>query len=187
MKKLLILGAVLLILTAAAPALADLLRTHGVTVYVCGHDHGFYTLEEMGLRQITVGQPQAYPGWAGVIEKTDSGFFWRTEALYAPDAPAYRALKSAAEALGVRMAEGTLEGTPYAGDEGAIAWFSSALMQYAGGELTPESCAALLRDENSKKWRGIETCTVVKSWIFSLLEHCPENVRQIEVRLRDQR
>ena len=47
--------------TPGAAALADLLRRHGVTLYLCGHDHGFATVEEDGLRQITVASPRPTP------------------------------------------------------------------------------------------------------------------------------
>ncbi len=171
--------------TPGAAKLAELLHAYGVTLYLCGHDHGFQTVETGGLRQITVGQPHAYPGWAGVIEKNNTGFVWRTEPIYAPDDPFYIHLREAAESLSVSMARSTLSGTPCEGDEDAVAWFSTAFMKHMSGELTPDACAALLADENSQKWRGIETRTVVKSWIFSLLEHCPDDVRKAETRLRN--
>ena len=41
--------------------------------------------------------------------------------------------------------------------------------------------ALFLADENCRKWRRVETRTVVKDWIFSLLENPPEDVRKIDV------
>ena len=81
------------------------------------------------------------------------------------------------------MATGTLAPTIHAGDEEAIAWYVRVFMRHASGEMTPEFCAEMLADDQPgcRKWREIETRTVVKDWIFSLLEHCPESVGEIEV------
>ena len=79
------------------------------------------------------------------------------------------------------MASGTLSTTPYADDEAAIDWFTEVYMTRANGEMTPEKNAALLADENCRKWRLVETPTVVKDWIFGLLENPPEDVRRIAV------
>ncbi len=167
--------------TPGALALAQVLRAYGVGLYLCGHDHGFAAMEQDGLRQITVGQPQAYPGWAGVIEKTDGGFLWHTERIYDEQSNFFLSLRSTSEALARDMAAGSLAPTAYADDEGAIQWFVSAFMQFSGGEMTEASCAALLSDENCQKWRETETRTVVKEWIIGLLENCPESIREIAV------
>ena len=169
--------------TPGAGALADALRAHGVRLYLCGHDHGFATVEERGLRQITVGQPQGWPGWAGEVERTEDGFLWRTECVYEPSSPVFQRLRNSAEALARQMAAGTLASTAFAEDEGAIRWFCEAFMHHAGGTLTPEICARLLADENCAKWREIETRTVVRDWILGLLENCPEDVRSIRIPL----
>ena len=167
--------------TPGALALSQVLRAYGVGLYLCGHDHGFASMEQDGLRQITVGQPQAYPGWAGVIEKTDGGFAWCTEPIYDEQSDSFLTLRSGAEALARGMAAGTLAPTVYADDEGAIQWFVSAFMQFPSGEMTKESCAALLSDENCQKSREVETRTVVKEWIIGLLENCPESLREIAI------
>ncbi len=167
--------------TPGASALGRVLREYRAALYLCGHDHGFATLEQDALRQITVGQPQAYPGWAGVADRTEAGFHWHTEPIYDPRSPIYITLRESARDLGRRMAAGTLAGTPFGEDEGAIEWFAAAFMQFAGGEMTPESSAALLQDENSQKWREAETPTVVRDWMLNLLENCPENVQDITV------
>ena len=167
--------------TPGAYALSQMLSAYGVGLYLCGHDHGFATAEQDGLRQITVGQPQAYPGWAGIVERERNGFRWRTEQLYDAQSPVYLALRENAYALGRSMARGTLTATPYADDEAASEWFASAFMLFAGGEMTPEKAAILLADENCGKWREANTRTVVKEWMLNLLENCPEDVRQIPV------
>ena len=167
--------------TPGADGLADTLRAHGVRLYLCGHDHGFATVEENGLRQITVGQPHAYPGWAGTLEISPEGFRWQTEALYDTASDYFAGMERSARDLGIRMARGTLQGTSCEGDEAAVGWFASAFTRYVSGELTPDVCAGLLADESCAKWRGIETKTVVRDWIISLLEHCPEDVRQISL------
>ena len=167
--------------TPGASALSRVLREFGVGLYLCGHDHGFATVEQDGLRQITVGQPQGYPGWAGIINREHESFHWHTEQIYDPLSPVYKALREDAAALGRRMAQGTLESTPYADDQGAIEWFVTVFMQFSDGNITPESSTALLADENCEKWRKAETRTVVRDWILSLLENNPESVRQITV------
>ena len=167
--------------TPGAGGLSRILQAYGVGLYLCGHDHGFAAVEQSGLRQITVGQPQAYPGWAGVLEKKDEGFDWHTQPIYDPLSPVCSALREDALALGRTMARGALTTTPYADDQEAVEWFAGAFMSYLSGELTPEGCAALLADDNCRKWREAETRTVVKSWIFGLLEHCPEDVRHVTV------
>lgn len=167
--------------TSGALALGQVLRAYGVNLYLCGHDHSFATVERDGLRQITVGQPQAYPGWAGVIEREGGRFAWHTEGIYGAMSDTFLALRAGAEALGSGMARGTLSTTIYAGDEGAVAWFTEAFLLFAGGEMTPEDCARLLSDENCLKWRQAETRTVVKEWILNLLENCPEDMRQITI------
>ena len=167
--------------TPGAYALGQVLRAYGVRLYLCGHDHGFATAEQDGLRQVTVGMPQAYPGWAGIAEKENGGFLWHTVQIYDAQSPALAALRENALTLADNMARGTLSTTPYADDEAAIEWFAEVYMTRASGEMTPEKNAALLADENCRKWREIETRTVVKDWILNLLENCPEDVRQIAV------
>ena len=168
-------------LTPGARALGRILRTYGAGVYLCGHDHGFATAEQDGLRQITVGQPQAYPGWAGILELDQGVFRWHTQRIYDEQSPAFIRLKDGAYSLGRRMAEGTLEPTPYSGDRDAVEWFASAYMLFAGGEMTPETSARLLADENCRKWRQVETRTVVKDWILGLLENPPEDVKRLDL------
>ncbi|MBQ9263863.1 MAG: metallophosphoesterase [Clostridia bacterium] len=166
--------------TTGASALVDVLVKHGVGAYLCGHDHGFATVDGV-LRQITVGQPQNYPGRCGVITRTADGFAWRTETLYDADDPYYVKLRQGAETLAHTMGRGTLRGTVHEADEDAIEWFAGAFLQYASGELTEASCAQLLADENCQKWREIQTRTVVKGWILNLLEHCPPDARSIDI------
>ena len=115
------------------------------------------------------------------MEKTDDGFRWHTEGIYDPHSPSYIALRESAYTLGGTMARGTLSSTPYANDEEAIEWFVSAYMLLVEGEMTPERNAALLADENCRKWREAETRTVAKEWMLNLLENCPENVRRIDI------
>ena len=167
--------------TRSADTLAQVLKRHRVSVYLCGHDHGFATVDDPALRQITVGQPHAYPGWCGLLQRLESGLSWRTLPLYDFSGSTWQKLRQGAETLAYNMARGTLRGTVHEGDEDAVRWFAKAFLLYAGGEMTPGDCSALLRDENAQKWREIETRTVVKSWIFHLLEHCPPDVRSISL------
>ncbi len=168
-------------LTPGANTLSLILRDYGAGLYLCGHDHGFATEEQEGLRQITVGQPQAYPGWAGIVEQDQGTFHWHTQQIYDEQSPAFIRLREDAYSLGRRMAAGTLETTPYGGDEEAVEWFASVYMLFAGGEMTPEQNARLLADENCRKWRQVETRTVVKDWILGLLENAHEDVRSLDI------
>ena len=165
--------------TPGAEALANVLKAHGVSLYLCGHDHGFATVRKDGLRQIIVGQSQSYPGWLGTVTVEGEKLCWRVQSLFSQDSPMYLSLCSGAEALAQRMGAGTLKGTAYEDDPGAIQWFADAFLHFSGGDMTPELCEALLQDENCQKWREIETPTVVKDWILGLLTHCPEDVREI--------
>ena len=170
--------------TGGAAQLAELFRKYGVTLYLCGHDHGFATAVSGTLRQITVGQAQAYPGTAGRIRREENGFVWTQEQIFAPDSRAYLKMREKTEALAVSMAAGLLGPTEYQGDEEAVAWFARAFMTAAGGEMNEEAAARLLQDENSRKWRAAQTRGVAKDWIFSLLEHCPEDMHRLEIPLR---
>ena len=168
-------------LTPGAHALSLLLRSYGAGVYLCGHDHGFATAEQEGLRQITVGPPWAYPCWAGIVELDQGSFRWHTQRIYDEQSPVLLRLRDDAYSLGRRMAEGTLEPTPYSGDQDAVEWFASAYMLLADGNMTPEKSARLLADENCRKWCQVETRTVVKDWILGLLENPPEDVKHLDL------
>ncbi|MCR4877389.1 MAG: metallophosphoesterase [Clostridiales bacterium] len=165
--------------TPGAATLSRVLRTFGAGVYLCGHDHGFATVEQDGLRQITLGQPQAYPGWCGVLERDGDNFHWHTELIYAEDSPDFLRLRESAFNMSRNMALGTLESTPFAGDEEAVGWFSAVFMLASEGRLTPEERSRLLTNSGYRKWQQVETRTVVKAWILGLLENPPEDLRQL--------
>ena len=171
-------------MTPGATRLAEALRSGGVRLYLCGHDHGFAAVEADGLQQITVGQPQAYPGWGGALEVTEAGIRWRVLPLYAGDDPAWREMAENAARLGERMGRSTLEGTVWEGDEEAVQWFATAFNLIFTSGLTEDICQKLLADPAAQKWREIETRTVVKRWIFGVLENCPQDVREIDLRNR---
>ncbi len=170
-------------LTPGAKALAVILRSYGANLYLCGHEHGFATTEKDGLRQITIGQPQSWPGLAGLMMQEEGAFRWQPEPLYDEESLDFIAMREKSRSLGREMAKGTLAGTPYDRDEAAVEWFSSAFMLFADGDMTPEKSARLLADENCAKWRRVETRTVVKDWILGLLENPPEDVRNITLPL----
>ncbi|MBQ8159540.1 MAG: metallophosphoesterase [Clostridia bacterium] len=160
--------------------LAGVLTQAGVTLYLCGHDHGFGAVRAGTLQQITVGQSQAYPGYAGHISLSDAGFTWETLSLYAEDDPWFSAIRAQSQALALQMGSGTLRGTVHEGDEEAIDWFVRCFALIQTGSLTEETCASLLREEGARKWSEIETSTVVKGWLFGILNNCPQDVRHIE-------
>lgn len=166
--------------TPGANALADALR--GVRLYLCGHDHGFAAVHADGLQQITVGRPQDYPGWAGLLEVGEEGLHWQVLPLY--DAETRLAMRDNAAALAEGMARGTLLGTPHENDAEAVRWFREAFEGVMTSGLTPEVCARLLRDPAAQKWREIETKTVVKKWIFGMLESGQQDVRKIDIMLK---
>ena len=166
-----------------SPPLADALRAGGVKLYLCGHDHGFAAVEADGLQQITVGQPHAYPGWAGRLEITDKGVHWQTIPLYPEDDPDWQAMAAGAKALARDMAIGVLEGTRWAGDAEAIGWFCEAFEAMMTSQLTEATCERLLAAPAADKWREVETKTVVKQWIFDLLASHPQDVRDIWIQV----
>ena len=163
--------------TPGADGLAGALKD--VKLYLCGHDHGFAAVRVGGLQQITVGQPQAYPGWAGLLTVSQDGLHWQVIELY--DAPTRQAMADRARDLGRGMARGTLAGTVHEGDGEAIDWFAEALDRVMTSRLTEETCREMLTSPAARKWREIETKTVVKKWIFGLLENCPQDVRRIDL------
>ena len=160
-------------------ALADALRQGGVKLYLCGHDHGFAAVNVNGLQQITVGQPHAYPGWAGLLDVSPEGCHWRTVPLYREDDPVWLAMAQSARELAENMARGVLEGTVWENDAEAVRWFCEAFDGVSTSALDAGACERLLSEPGAQKWREIETKTVVKQWIFSLLESHPQDVREI--------
>lgn len=163
--------------TPGAEALARALD--GAGLYLCGHDHGFAAVRTDGLQQITVGQPQAYPGWVGRLEVTEEGFHWQVLPLYGE--AVLQEMEAGARSLAEGMARGTLKGTVHEGDEEAVQWFQTVFMASMHSELTEAACRTLLGDPGADKWREIETKTVVKRWILGLLENYPQDVRDIDI------
>ena len=163
--------------TPGAEGLAEALA--GVPLYLCGHDHGFAAVKVGGLQQITVGQPQAYPGWAGLLDVSAEGCRWRVLPLY--DEPTRKSMRDGALALAEGMARGTLAGTVHEDDSEAIQWFTEVFGRWLRSELDDDACARLLEAPGAQKWREIETKTVVKKWIFGLLESHPQDVRTIDI------
>ena len=166
--------------TPGAEALVNTLQ--GVKLYLCGHDHGFAAVKVDEMQQITVGQPQAYPGWAGILEISEDSYRWQVLSLY--DAQTLRAMRSNSMTFAENMAKGTLAGTIHEGDEGAIQWFAKAFEAATTSQLTEIFAAEMLDTPDAQKWREIETKTVVKKWLFGLLEDPPNDVRQIEIAIK---
>ena len=169
--------------TPGAARLADTLRGNGVKLYLCGHDHCFAAAKVDGLQQITIGQAQAYPGWAGTLEVTPEGIYWHVVELF--DAATKQMMKSATIEMGRRMAQGTLAGTVYKDDKECIDWFVETFEKWLSSELNPKMCSEMLKAPVANKWRQVETQTVVKDWMFGLLENCPQDFRDIYIH-RDQ-
>ena len=167
--------------TPGAAGLVDALS--GVRLYLCGHDHGFAAVKVDGLQQITVGQPHAYPGWAGLLEVTEDALRWQVLPLYSDQVR--REMRADAIALAEGMARGTLRDTPYADDEDAIQWFVDAFEAVMTSQLREDTCAAMLSAPAARKWRRVKTRTVVKRWIMGILEDCPQDVRRVDIRLSD--
>lgn len=165
--------------TPGADGLAGALKD--VKLYLCGHDHGFAAVAAGGLQQITVGQPQAWPGWAGLLTVAADGLHWQVIELY--DVPTRQTMQDQARELARGMARGTLAGTVHEGDEEAVQWFAEAFDRLMTSRLTEEGCREMLKSPAARKWREVETRTVVKKWIFGILENCPQDVRRIDLAL----
>ena len=87
--------------------------------------------------------------------------------------------------MGRRMAQGTLAGTVYKDDKECIDWFVETFEKWLSSELNPKMCSEMLKAPAANKWRQVETQTVVKDWMFGLLENCPQDFRDIYIH-RDQ-
>ena len=162
------------------PGAGDLVEAlGGVKLYLCGHDHSFAAVKVDGLQQITVGQPQAYPGWAGTVEVTEAGIRWRVRQLY--DEAILQNMRNGMRTLAEGMARGTLVGTVHEGDEATVQWFAEAFELWITSRLDDDACKRLLSEPGAEKWREIETKTVVKRWIFGLLEGGIQDVRAIDI------
>lgn len=107
------------------------------------------------------------------------GFHCTTLPLY--DDQTRQTMKAKARALAEGMARGSLTGTAYEDDAEAIRWFVDAFEMWITSELNPDICAGLLATASAEKWRESETRTVVKAWIFGILENCPKDVRSIDI------
>lgn len=167
--------------TTNAGRLADVLRLGGVRVYLCGHDHGFAAVNVDGLQQITVGQPHAAPGWAGTLTVSSGSMDWQVVPLYSADDPLWQAMEAASDELGESLGRSFLKDSPYAEDADAIQWFAECFHGIVHSSLTEETCARLLADPAAQKWREVENRTVVKRWMFGVLENCPQDVLQIGI------
>ena len=165
--------------TPGAEMLAETLRNGGVRLYLCGHDHGFAAVNVDGLQQITVGQPHAYPGWAGKLDVSQEGFHWQVFSLYAEDDPYWQRTAANSEKMARDIAVSMLKDTIYEGNEAAIQWFVTAFDGISTSSLTEEYCQQLLADPAADIWRRIETRTVVKRWLFGVLENCPQSAIDI--------
>lgn len=165
--------------TTGADRIVQILRDGHVIAYLCGHEHGFGTVKGHALREIVVGQIQAYPCCCGVVQVTEDIVLWTTEALFDPQSTVYQERKKAALDLAYRMAEGTLKGTVHEGDQEAIGWFSEVFMASSEDRLTADFCQDMLNKDACRKWREIETRTVVRDWVLGLLKTPGESVRQI--------
>ena len=169
--------------TPGAGALADALRRGGVRLYLCGHDHGFAAVQLNGLQQITVGQPQAYPGWAGRLTVEADALKWEVAPLYESDDPVLLDMARSTATLSENMARACLKDTPYEDDDTAIQWFTVCFYHAVHDDWTPELCTSLLNAPGADIWRAIEPRNVVKRWIFGLLERCPQSVQSIVIPL----
>ena len=167
--------------TVNAGRLADALRRGGVRVYLCGHDHGFAAVNVDGLQQITVGQPHAAPGWAGRLTVSSDNMDWQVVSLYGEGDPFWQAMEAASDGLGESLGRGFLKGSSFEDDADAIRWFAECFHGIVHSGLTEETCGRLLADPAAQKWREVENRTVVKRWMFGILENCPQDVHHIQI------
>ena len=164
--------------TRNSGAMAEVLTRYHVTGYFCGHRHSNYTLHSDGLRQINVGVPTGYPAWAGSLEKEETAWHYRVRPLYDTNGDTWRQLAENARVLALRMGEGSLEPTEFAGDQEAIEWFADAFMAQAEGRMDEER-TELLKRAGCAKWRKAQVRSVTKEWILGLLESETEDVRDV--------
>ena len=164
--------------TRNSGAMAEVLTRYHAAGYFCGHRHSNYTLHSDGLRQINVGVPTGYPAWAGSLEKEETAWHYCVMPLYDTNGDTWRQLAENARTLALRMGEGSLEPTEFAGDREAIEWFADAFMAQAEGRIEEEK-TELLKRAGYAKWRKAQVRSVTKEWILGLLESETEDVRDV--------
>ena len=98
--------------------------------------------------------------------------------LYDTNGDTWRQLAENARTLALRMGEGSLEPTEFAGDQEAIEWFADAFMAQAEGRMDEER-TELLKRAGCAKWRKAQVHSVTKEWILGLLESETEDVRDV--------
>ena len=166
--------------TQNADALADLLREAGISLYLCGHRHNNYAVEEEGLLQICVGTPGGYPAWMGEVDTGEETY--RVRPLYAEGSREAEQMLGDTKEMAWRMGRSALEGTSGEGDEAAIAWFAEAFMTYLEG-AAGEKGEQLLRHPAAQVWREARVRSVVRDWILGVLSQPGPDVRRVQLQL----
>ena len=166
--------------TQNADALTDLLREAGISLYMCGHRHNNYAVEENGLVQICVGTPGGYPAWMGEVDTGEE--VYRVRPLHAEGSREAERLHSDTKEMARRMGRSALEGTSGEGNEAAVAWFEEAFMTYMEG-AAGEKGEQLLRDPAAQVWREAQVRSVVRDWILGVLSQPGPDVRRVQLQL----
>ncbi len=164
--------------TANAEALAGLLASGGIPLYLAGHRHGNSVLRHGALTQILVGVPFAYPAWAGVLRPAAGGLDYSVQPLFPEESEEQRALASASLSLAQRMAEGSLAGTASEGDPEAVAWFVRVYVASLAGTLLSQR-EELRSLPGYAKWQEAAVRSMAKPWILSLVDNPPADVRHV--------
>lgn len=163
--------------TGNAEPLVSLLTACNANIYFSGHRHSNYSLHQGTWRQINVGIPWSYPAYVGLVT-LDQGIRYEAVTVFEERSDVLSMLREESFALARRMAEGSLEGTQYEGDEEAIAWFLSFFAASQRGQLK-EHAEELKAQAGYLKWQKAEVRSAVKPWVLNSLEQPAEDYHRI--------
>ena len=152
-----------------------LLERQDVRLYLCGHRHLHETWQGGGVRQITVGMPQSDPCCLGRLQKGENGWSYTLQPLFDEGDAFFETRREETRQLGLRMALGSLRGTPYEDGQEVAEWFAQVFCLYMEGRLS-EHRDRLLADESCEKWRQAGVRQAPGPWIISILENTGESV-----------
>ena len=155
-----------------------LLERQDVRLYLCGHRHLHETWQGGSVRQITVGMPQSDPCCLGRLQKGKNGWSYTLQPLFEEGDAFFEARREETRQLGLRMALGSLRGTPYDGSQEVAEWFAQVFCLYMEGRLS-EHRDRLLADESCEKWRQAGVRQAPGPWIISILENTGESVWEL--------
>lgn len=164
--------------TAGGAELLQALSEGNVLAYFCGHRHSNGTFVSGNLRQIMVGVPWSYPPLVRTIERREAGFRSGTELIYPEGSDGLRTMRKQSTDLARRMAEGSLAGTDYEGNQEAVMFFEAFFDATVNGRLE-EVRNVLMTREGYRMWQDADVKTAVKPWLLSAMEDSREDYHEI--------